>query len=115
MADQEETNVWKRALIKYSKLGYKLYRNQRYVGPIVRKGKITKAWADCGLHDGFGDLLGWKSIVITADMVGKKIAQLCMFEAKTEKGTLRKEQETVRDIVINDGGIYEVIRPKDVK
>ena len=115
MTQQGETNVWKKALLKFSPLGYRLYRNQRYVGPIVRKGKITKAWADCGLVDGAGDLVGWRKVLITADMVGKHIAQFCNFEAKITSGKEGDDQVIFRELVTKDGGEARVIRPEDVE
>ncbi len=112
---QEETAVWKKALLKLSPLGYRLFRNQRYVGPIVRNGKITDAWADCGMCDSAGDLIGYKIIIITPDMVGKKFAQFASLEAKTETGVVDAGQETFMNTINNNGGIARVIRPKDVE
>lgn len=114
MAKQQETSVWKRLLIKYSPLGYRLFRNQRYRGPIVRQGKITDGWTDCGLCDGMGDIVGYKIVVITAEMIGRKIAQFCTFETKTSKGIASPDQKQVINTVINDGGIAKIIRPDDL-
>lgn len=111
---QQETIVWKEVLLKYSKLGYKLFRNQRYVGPIVRGGKITKSWANTGLCDGAGDVIGYRIITITAEMIGRKIAQFCSFETKTDTGAVKPEQKHFMSTINNDGGLAEVIRPKDL-
>lgn len=111
---QQETAVWKQVLLKYSQKGYRLFRNQRYVGPIVRGGKITKSWANCGLCDGAGDVVGYRIITVTAEMIGKKIAQFCSFETKTEKGSVKPEQTQFVNTIKNDGGIAEVIRPEDL-
>lgn len=111
MAKQKETNVWKLAQLILSPFGFRLFRNQRYKGPIVRKGKITDAWADCGLCDGAGDLIGYRIITITAAMVGKKIAQFCALESKTDTGPVRDDQEQFMNTVKDDGGFADVIRP----
>lgn len=113
---QQETNVWKNAQLYASSLGHRLFRNQRYKGPIVRKGKVTKAWADCGVAgDGGSDLIGWRSIVITEDMVGKKIAQFVAAEAKT-KDNIRggtPDQDAFIKTVKDFGGIAGYIYDND--
>lgn len=109
---QAETNVWRQALLDLSPLGYRLFRNQRYKGQIVANGRITNAWADCGLHDGAGDLIGYRIITITEDMVGKKIAQYCNIEVKTDTGTVRPDQKNMINQVNKDGGLAGIIRPK---
>lgn len=114
MSKQAETSVWKTLLLKYSPLGYRLFRNQRYKGKIVRNGKITDGWADCGLCDGAGDVVGYRIIIITAEMIGQKIAKFCTFETKTEKGVVSDEQKQFINTVRHDGGIAEVIRPDDL-
>ena len=115
MSKQAETLVWKRALLKFSPLGYRLFRNQRYKGQIVVNGKVTDARCDAGLVDGSGDLIGYRIIIITAEMIGRKIAQFVSFEAKTESGTVRPEQKTFMECINRDGGEARVIRPKDVE
>lgn len=112
MAKQAETGVWKMARLLLSPFGFKLFRNQRYRGPIVRNGKITESWADCGLVDGASDLIGWRSIIITADMVGKRIAQFCAFETKV-KGKPSPDQSTFLAAVERDGGVAEVVYSED--
>ena len=109
---QEETNVWRQAQLDLSPLGYRLFRNQRYKGQIVKNGVITKAWANCGLCDGAGDLVGYKIIVITPEMVGMKVAQYVNLEAKTNTGYASDDQLFVNEQVRKDGGIAGIIRPK---
>ena len=87
---QSETNVWKSAQLYVCRFGdglSRLFRNQRYKGPIVRKGQITAAWADCGVGgDGGHDLIGWHSFVIRPEHVGKRIAQYVSLETKVKIG-----------------------------
>lgn len=109
---QQETNVWKRAQLDLSPLGYRVFRNQRYKGKIVKKGFITNGWADCGLTDGAGDLIGYRIVTITQDMVGQKIAQFCSLEAKTDSGTPSEIQLEFNEQIRKDGGIAGIIRPK---
>ncbi len=55
---------------------------------VVRKGRISVV----GLPTGSGDLIGLRQIEITADMVGKTVAQFCSVECK-EPGGGRVSQE----------------------
>lgn len=108
---QEETNVWKQALIDFSPLGFRLFRNQRYKGQIVKNGKITNAWANCGLYDGAGDLVGYKIVTITQDMVGEKIAQYTNLETKLDDNEESTDQSNGNEQLRKDGAIAGVIRP----
>lgn len=103
---QNETNVWKSAQLFVSKLGGRLFRNQRYKGPIVRNGKVTDAWADCGVGgDGGHDVIGWFSFVIRPEHVGKKIAQYLSVETKIKSGKRTDEQKTMVRVVKEAGGL----------
>jgi hypothetical protein len=53
---------------------------------------------------GAGDFLGWKSVLITPDMVGKTIAQFVSAEFKGDGGRATKEQVAFRDAVNAAGG-----------
>lgn len=66
-----------------------------------------------GLHTGSGDLIGWKSTLITTDMVGKKIAQIVSIETKTKTGRPTDEQTNWRDQIISAGGIAGIVRSTD--
>lgn len=63
-----------------------------------------------GLCKGSGDLIGWKTIEITEDMVGSQIAVFTSIEVKTKTGRLRPEQEQWKKVVENAGGIAGVAR-----
>jgi len=59
-----------------------------------------------GLMVGSGDQIGWQSITITPDMVGKKIARFLSIECKRAKGGKNeKEQKNWRMRVCLSGGI----------
>ena len=109
---QEETSVWKQAQLDLSPLGYRLFRNQRYKGQIVKNGVITKGYANCGLCDGAGDLVGYRIITVTQDMVGQLFAQYVNLEAKIDTGYPSPEQKILNEQIRKDGGIAGVIRPK---
>lgn len=59
-----------------------------------------------GLDRGSGDLIGWRTMVITPDMVGRTIAQFVSAEAKRPRGgRLEPDQRTWRDLVNRAGGL----------
>lgn len=66
-----------------------------------------------GLCPGSSDLIGWTSIEITSEMIGKKIAVFTAVEIKTEKGKVSPEQKIFLDNVKNAGGIAKIIRNID--
>lgn len=63
-----------------------------------------------GLCKGSGDLIGWKTVEVTSDMVGKQIAVFTSIEVKTRTGRLRPEQEQWMKVVEKAGGIAGVAR-----
>ena len=69
-------------------------------GRVIRYGLIT----------GSGDLIGWKTVTITPDMVGRHIAQFMSIEVKTPKGVVRPEQLTWAENVRQAGGIAVIAR-----
>jgi hypothetical protein len=70
--------------------GTTLFRNQtgRYE---LKDGR----WLVSGLCVGGSDLIGWKSVEITADMVGKRMAIFAAVEVKSPTATGNKKQPTV--------------------
>lgn len=89
-----------------ARLGWKLFRNNR--GAFQ---DATGRWVRYGLANDskkFGDkvkssdLIGWRTIVITPDMVGKKIAQFCSIECKPEGWSYSgDEHETAQKLWID--------------
>lgn len=63
-----------------------------------------------GLIEGSSDLIGWKSITVTPDMVGKKIAVFAAVEVKTSTGRATDQQMTFINNVIKAGGIAGIAR-----
>lgn len=73
---------------------------------LIPQGRPFKA----GLHVGGGDLFGWQSIVITSEMVGKKVAVVVNLECKYGTGRLSPEQKNFIDQVNDAGGIAGEIK-----
>lgn len=63
-----------------------------------------------GLCRGSSDLIGWKTVKITQDMVGQDVAVFLAIEVKTEAGRLSREQKFFLDAVKESGGISGVAR-----
>ena len=63
-----------------------------------------------GLCKGSADLIGWKRVTVTEDMVGTQVAVFLSIEVKTATGRLRPEQQQWLDAVQAAGGIAGVAR-----
>ena len=63
-----------------------------------------------GLQPGSSDLIGWRTVTITPEMVGTTIAVFTSIEVKTATGRLRPEQQQWLDAVQSAGGIAGVAR-----
>lgn len=66
-----------------------------------------------GLCEGSSDLIGLKSVVITPDMVGSKVAVFVALEGKSATGRPTEEQAAFLAMVIKAGGIAGVFRSLD--
>lgn len=63
-----------------------------------------------GLSPGSPDLIGWKSIIVTPEMVGTKLAVFCGIEIKTATGRVRPDQRHWLNLLSSSGGIAGVAR-----
>jgi hypothetical protein len=63
-----------------------------------------------GLCKGSADLIGWRTVTVTPEMVGQRIAVFTSIEVKTATGRLRPEQQQWLDAVQAAGGIAGVAR-----
>ena len=120
----KESELLKIAMLKYSKRGFRLFRNN--VGLFTPYHQVKSALAagnlsmlrdarpiHCGLFVGSGDLIGWRPVTITPDMVGSTIAQIASIETKTLTGSVRPEQENWMKQVNDSGGYAVICRPDD--
>ena len=89
----------------------RLFRNQVGQLPDPRTGRYVQF----GLAKGSSDLIGFKKIKITEDMIGKEIAQFVSIEVKCPKGRLTPQQNNWLNFISKSGGITGVARSiKDV-
>ena len=84
----------------------RLFRNQVGQLPDPRTGRPVQF----GLAKGSADLVGWKSVTITPDMVGTKIAQFVSLEVKTPTGKPTTAQSSWLKAVSKAGGISAIAR-----
>jgi hypothetical protein len=63
-----------------------------------------------GLCKGSADLIGWRTVTITPEMIGTQVAVFTSIEVKTATGRLRPEQQQWLDAVQAAGGITGVAR-----
>lgn len=80
-------------------------------GVVVIKGARYVKYGIC--NPGGSDLLGFKVVEITQDMVGSKMAQFLVIETKDYKGVATKEQLSFIAMVISKGGLAGVARTKE--
>ena len=63
-----------------------------------------------GLAVGSADLIGWRTVTITPDMVGQRVAVFTSIEVKSATGRLRPEQQQWLEAVQAAGGIAGIAR-----
>jgi hypothetical protein len=76
--------------------GAVLIRNSRYV--------------TFGLAPGSADLIGWHSVLVTPDMVGRRLARFAGWEVKSSDGESRDNQERFLAMLDSHGGIAGIVR-----
>lgn len=121
-----ESNNLRLILLRLSKIkGLTMFRNNTgtaWAGKIVnnftKNGKRYVTIEEprpliAGLTTGSSDLIGWKTIEITPNMVGKKISVFTALEVKTSKGRATKEQLNFLQQVKNNGGISAIVTNED--
>lgn len=121
-----ETLIMKKIMAAASRAGARIFRNNVgkawigqserimkpgmvYVNPgdiVVRQGRRI----EFGLGVGSSDNIGWKSIVITPSMVGKRVAVFTAIESKTDKGRASEEQKNFICRVQEAGGFAGIAR-----
>lgn len=118
----KETPLMKKQMISLSKLGnVRVFRNNvgtGWQGKIVKNdGKIlimqNPRIVHFGLCEGSSDIIGFKTVTITEDMVGKKVAIFVAIESKTKTGKVSENQQNFINFVNRSGGISGVARTEE--
>ena len=87
----------------------RLFRNQVGQLPDPRTGRPVQF----GLAKGSADLVGWKTVTITPDMVGQEVAVFASIEVKTPTGRPTQYQQAWLTAVEKAGGIAGIARSVD--
>ena len=66
-----------------------------------------------GLQPGSSDLIGWRTVTVTPEMVGQQLAVFTSIEVKAASGRLRPAQRQWLDAVQAAGGVAGVARSVD--
>lgn len=130
MSNSEETNIVRRILLKLGvDPSIRLFRNNTGSAWIGKSAKFNKRQSviveagdvlvqqgrffNAGLCLGSSDLIGFKTVEITPEMVGKKIAVFSGVEVKTKTGKTSKEQIAFINMINKNGGIGFVATDED--
>lgn len=106
------------ALALGSRPDIRLFRNTvgaGWVGTVTNRRGSTITLANArpvtfGLHPGSPDLMGWRSVKITPDMVGQTVAVAVGLEIKTAKGRTSPAQENFLSAMKLMGALSGVAR-----
>jgi hypothetical protein len=101
-----EMNRLRAIMLGLSSLTVRLWRNncgalKDAEGRLVRYGVA---------NPGGSDLIGWKVVTVTPDMVGRKVAIFTAIEVKGERGKPTEAQAKFLACVALDGGLAGVAR-----
>lgn len=115
-----EPELIRRILLAGTAEGARLFRQnvgQGWAGKAVHRGStvvIENARPlHAGLCKGSSDIIGWRPVVITPDMVGQTVAIFVAIEAKTGRLRTTADQQRFLDAVEKAGGIAGVARGVD--
>jgi len=106
VANAETTLQQQIRLALGSRTDLRLFRNQVGQLPDPRTGRPVQF----GLARGSADLIGWRTITVTPEMVGQQLAVFTSIEVKTERGHVRAEQHAWQRTVSAAGGIAGIAR-----
>lgn len=99
-------------LLRFGRGATRLFRinsGMGWVGKILSRTKdmivLDNPRPFHGAPAGSSDLIGWHSITVTPDMVGRRLAVFVAVEVKTRTGRERTEQQRFVDAVRRSGGV----------
>lgn len=124
-----EHEIQQRLLLALGKGDTRLFRNNVALGwvgqtqPIKQRTSVLLHPGDAvirharplhaGLCRGSADLIGWKTITITPDMVGQTFAVFTAIEVKSPTGRVTPEQAAFVKMVRRAGGLSGIARSVD--
>jgi len=100
-----EHEIQQRIRLACGRGAVRLWRNN--TGALVdQQGRFMRF----GLCKGSSDLIGLRSLEITPELVGQRLAQFVALEVKTAQGVLSQEQRAFLRLVKDLGGVAAVCR-----
>jgi hypothetical protein len=100
-----EHEIQQRIRLACGRGAVRLWRNN--TGALVdQQGRFVRF----GLCKGSSDLIGLRSVVVTPEMVGQRIAQFVALEIKAPQGVVSPEQQAFLRLVQQLGGVAAVCR-----
>jgi hypothetical protein len=105
-----ETEIQQQIRLQCSKGGVRLWRNNSGSLPDPRTGRYVQFGVG---SPGGSDLIGYRRVRVTAEMVGQEIAQFAAVEVKSARGRVRPEQQQFIDNIVSAGGIAGIARSVD--
>ena len=100
-----EHEIQQRIRLACGRGAVRLWRNN--TGALVdQQGRFVRF----GLCKGSSDLIGLRSVVVTPEMVGQRIAQFVALEIKAAHGVVSPEQRAFLQLVQALGGVAAVCR-----
>lgn len=88
----------------------RLWRNNSGSLPDPRTGRYVQFGVG---NPGGSDLIGYRRVTVTPEMVGQDVAVFTAVEVKTARGRVRPEQQRFIDHIRNAGGIAGIARSVD--
>lgn len=88
----------------------RLWRNNSGSLPDPRTGRYVQFGVG---SPGGSDLIGYRRVTVTPEMVGQHLAVFAAVEVKTPKGRVKAEQQQFVDHIRSAGGIAGIARSVD--
>ena len=104
-----ESEVQAEIMLTVSRGRSRIFRNNQGVATFPDGRRVR--YGIC--NPGGSDLLGWVSVVVTPEMVGKPVAVFAAIEVKKPGGRIKPEQQNFIDVVNAAGGIAGIAHNAD--
>jgi hypothetical protein len=109
-----ETALVRLLLVAASEFGARLFRNQvgtyKLAQPDCRSCQIHGRTISSGLGPGSPDLVGWRTVTIGPEHVGRQLAVFLGVEAKSEQGRVGEHQRAFLAELERQGAVSGVAR-----
>lgn len=106
-----ETDLVNTVRLRFSRGDVRLFRNNVGVLTDAKGNHVTY-----GLCVGSSDLIGWRSVTVTPEMVGRTVAVFVAAEGKAKRGRVTDAQHAFIRTVREAGGLAGVFyAPEDVE